>query len=98
MLGSLGIVTDHGLADAIRIGVHQPPRLLVADDDVTGANLGADPLHQQVEPGGITPLHPGDDPGFTSHQPRHVEGLIPHLAVALLGNVVVAGPAQQHQL
>ena len=96
--GSGRIVPHHGLADAIRIGVHQPPRLAVTNDDVTGADLGADPLHQQVEPGGIVALHPGDDTGFTGHQPRHVEGLIPHLTVALLGDIVVAGPAQQHQL
>ena len=44
------------------------------------------------------PLHPGNDAGLTGHQPRHVKGLIAYLLVALLGDVVVTGPAQQHQL
>ena len=93
-----GIIPHHGFAYPVRIGVHQAARLAITDDDVAGADLGADPLHQHVEPRGIGPLHPGDDAGLSGHQPGHVEGLIPHLPVALLGDVVVAGPAQQHQL
>ena len=93
-----GIIPHHGFAYPVRIGVHQAARLAITDDDVAGADLGADPLHQHVEPRGIGPLDPGDDAGLSGHQPGHVEGLIPHLPVALLGDVVVAGPAQQHQL
>ena len=96
--GAGRIVPHHGFAYPVRIGVHQAARLLIADDDVAGTDLGPHPLHQHVEAGAIGPLHPGDDAGLTGHQPRHVQGLIPHLPVALLGDVVVAGPAQQHQL